>query len=140
MQPATLLTILASVATASAGLIQRGCYTDSSKAMWGGQTGKDTATATIDTICSSAGLGGHFTAGQEKKHCQDVGYLYPNQKYHFSVKWTAPYGLDVAVLSEDDCKARLKNEVTGCWQGGKSNVAGFEFKSDPENYEGSCNA
>ncbi|KAF2872258.1 hypothetical protein BDV95DRAFT_605891 [Massariosphaeria phaeospora] len=121
MQPSTILAILATAATASAS-----CY-NSAGGQWFGVEGKELARGFIDQICTSGGVAGDFTAQQEKVSCHTVT---AETTFNFAVKWTAPGGLDNGVLSDADCKERLKNEVNGCHAGGKSHFGGWEFMSD----------
>ena len=113
MQFFILPTLLAIATTVSAG-----CYGGGDS--WGNERGL--SQAAVDRICKREGIAGNYAQSQTKYHCEQVN---GNRKSQFWVKWN---GGGPALLSDEECKFRLKNEVGGCKNGGESNIGQWYFR------------
>ncbi|KAF2872248.1 hypothetical protein BDV95DRAFT_667306 [Massariosphaeria phaeospora] len=122
MQPSTLLAILATTATASAKCFNQ---VKEGTAFWGSH---DIAMNFVDEICNSGNMAGYFEAGQAKQACSAVSL---DGRINWLVKWTDPESIGGLTLNDDDCKLRLKQEISMCLAGGSTTHNGWEFMSDP---------
>ena len=110
----SFLTLLALGAT----VVQAKCYGMRSD-MYGQSV--DGADAVVAEFCDHS-LAGYFAEGQVKYRCHE---LHQNLKAEFWVTWK---GHGSMTLNSEDCKMRLKNEISGCSLGGESVVAAWSFR------------
>ncbi|KAF2844451.1 hypothetical protein T440DRAFT_473367 [Plenodomus tracheiphilus IPT5] len=110
------LTVLASTMAA----VQAKCYSTSTGIYGQSMEGADAA---VEQLCDQD-LAGYYTEGETKYRCIQL----PKNKVEFWVGWDGPGGLTLKV---DDCKMRLRNEITGCTLGGESLVDDWSFRVDP---------
>ncbi|KAF2108576.1 hypothetical protein BDV96DRAFT_605631 [Lophiotrema nucula] len=111
-------------------LARRGCYNDEDAQTWGGNT--DGVKHFVDQTCHEGpgGVSGYFEFGQSKTACVEIR---DGVQANFKVAW---YGVGPLTLNDDDCKLRLKNEISGCNAGGESSIGNWFFKADPNG--GNC--
>jgi len=99
-------------------MVQAKCY-EITTGMYGQSV--EGADAVVADLCEDS-LAGYFVEGQAKYRCHE---LRPNLKAEFWVTWEGRGGM---TLDSEDCKMRLRNEISGCSLGGESVTADWSFR------------
>ncbi|CAI6334193.1 unnamed protein product [Periconia digitata] len=116
MKATTIIALLAPLAS-----VQATCYR--SGHVWGPNF--NTAMDAAARLCNDGALSGSFNANGVKSGCQT---LENNVRAQYQVTYI---GGGTSVLSPEECKFRLQNEIGGCEHGGQSDVGSWRFSSDP---------